>query len=216
MGSPIPEDYFAEDGQISDPLLKRFIRFVVQDAKRSFPGFRRHVTSRGTTLTAEAVDTAFRGMFTVRLRGVDTAVIGEGYVNGVIPRIGGDAIDGLDEDGERLKDGVPELDLSEGAGDRRRSYVCLRVRINPETGAMDLEDEESLTIAHVPTLHEKFFEGGAPDAGDVADWPIAQLHWNEEGDRITKVVQWIYFNLDAPVSGTWRGGGRGRAGITSA
>lgn len=188
------ETVLAEDGDLSEPIIRRFMRFVVRDTNRQFTGFKRSVTAYGTTLVQIPKDPVFRGAFSVSLRSGTRLVIGEGTVNGLLPRIGEFYIDGKDENGDDVPEGIPALDLAEGPGDRRRSYVCLRVRIDPATGAMNPDDPEAVTIVHRPTLHPAFYDGGAPDEDGVGDWPIAQLIWSTNGIRVDRVRQWLFFD----------------------
>lgn len=188
------EQFLAEDGDLAEPIVRRFMRFVVRESRRQFTGFKRNVTANGTTLVEIPRRNVFRGAFTVSIRSGTRLVIGEGTVNGRLPRIGEFFIDGKDESGADIPEGIPALDVAEGPGDRRRSYVCLRVRIDPTTGAMNPDDDTAMTIAHRQTLHPAFAEGGAPDEDGVGDWPIAQLEWSANGIRVDRVRQWVFFD----------------------
>lgn len=175
------------------PKLRRFIRFVLRDANRTFSGVRVHQRRTGKTILIDADTPAFAGVWRVSLPSTGRAQIAPGTVNGRQPMIGGVFLDGLDENGDPEKGGVPTLDLNAGPGDRRRSYVCLAVAIDPATGAMDPASEDALRIVHRPTLHEGFAEGGAPDEFGNGFWPIAQLTWSEDGERVERVRQWAWF-----------------------
>jgi hypothetical protein len=188
------ERLLAEDGDLSEPIIRRFMRFVVRESRRQFTGFKRNVTANGTTLVEIPKKNTFKGAFTVSIRSGTRLVIGEGTVNGLLPRIGEVYIDGKDENGEDVPEGIPALDLDEGPGDRRRSYVCLRVRIDPATGAMNPDDPEALTIVHRQTLHPAFADGGSPDEEGAGDWPIAQLTWSANGIRVDRIRQWVFFD----------------------
>lgn len=191
---PTPKDFHAEEGDWPPSRIAPFVRFVMRDARKTFAGVRVARTLNGVHVTASADTQSFSGAWTVTLSGLSSVRIGDGTVNGRVPWLDGRGLDGLDEEGEPHPEGVPLLSVSEGPGERRRSYVGVLVRIDPATGAMIAEDTESLTVAHRGTLHPTFAEGGAPDEESTGFWPLAQLHWSADGKRVERVRQWAYFH----------------------
>lgn len=190
-----PSDFYGENGAIAFPKLRAFVRFVLSDAKRSFSGdIRIHRTAAGQNIIEESPAVPFTGAFSVSLVGSQKLSISEGFVNGRMPMIDGVFLDGTLRDGKTSEDGIPQLEITDDPSDRNRSWVGLLVQIDPETGAMDPEDENALTIAHRPELHEKFAEGGAPDEEGSAFWPLAHLHWSRDGKRIDRARQIAFFD----------------------
>ena len=189
-----PEDFYAATREEVIPKLQAFVRFVFWWIDQPIPGFIRRTTKRGQILIEEEEPLRFTGAFFVQSVGLLEVRFSPGTVNGMVPRIDEQFIDGVDEEGETYDDGVPTLSISEGPGDRRRSYVGIQVRITGETGAIDEEDPEALTMVHRPTLATTFSEGDAPDEEGTAFWPVAQITWADDGKRIERVRQWVYFD----------------------
>lgn len=191
-----PDDYLGSDGEPSAAKMRAFIRLVVRESRRQWPGFRREERRNGTTMVAIEEEPVFQGAFWVSLRDGLACRVGDGTVNGIVPTIDEVPIDGLDEDGNPLPEGAPVLDLSAGPGPRSRSYVCLRVAIDPATGAPNPADPTAASIVHVPELPPGQHEGGSPDVAGAGLHVLAQMRWNADGSRITGKRQWNFFDQE--------------------
>lgn len=176
------------------PKLTALARAVIEEARRQFSGARVTRTREGQIVTFEPEAVAFSGSFHVAIAGRELVTVTPGLVNGLMPRIEGVFLDGTDENGDASPDGIPRLDCASGPGARRRSYVGIRVKLDAATLAMDEADPEALVMAHRGDLPAGFSEGGAPDEGGTAFWPVAQLTWDEDGLRIVRVRQISYFD----------------------
>lgn len=189
-----PSEFYGEDGKVPWPKLRSFIRFVLADSVRSFSGVRVHQRRTGKTLICESETETFRGAWPVSLRGAREVVVGPGTVNGRVPTILGIRIDGTDETGHPLPDGPPSLFLDDGPGDRLRSYVLLRVRIDPETGDIPETDDDAVIVTHAGEIPGGFDFVGSLDVGGYGYRPIAQLTWSADGARVVRVSPWLYFH----------------------
>lgn len=191
---PIPQDFYAREGDWPPSRIAAFARFVLDDTKKTFQGVRVNRGLSGVTVIADPDPVDFIGAWPVTVFGLQSVRIGPGTVNGRVPWLDGRDLEGLDEEGEAHPDGVPTLSLSEGPGERRRSYVGVRVTIDAATGAMDPATRENLTVEHRPSLHAAFLEGGAPDEEGSGFWPLAQIQWSADGQRVERVRQWACFD----------------------
>ena len=189
-----PQDYYAEEGDWPPSRIVPFVKFVMRDAKKTFEGLRVTRTLRGVSVVADYPTQDFTGAWTVSLSGPKSVRIGAGTVNGLVPWLDGRDLEGLDEKGNAHSGGVPLLSLDDGPGTRRRSYIGILVRVVSETGKIDVDDRESITVDHRPSLHAAFSEGGAPDEESTGFWPLAQATWSADGDRVERLRQWAYFH----------------------
>jgi len=133
------------------------------------------------------------------------AAVAPGFLNVEMPRMGPDnlTLDGLDTNGDEAED-LPTLDLlgkkDGGPGEDGRSFICLRVVVDLETGEPDKEKLplEFLTVVHRPELPPGFHAGGMPevieDGASVGYWPLAVLHWLPEGKTIRQSIQYCIHN----------------------
>lgn len=188
-----PSDYHAEEGDWPPSRIVPFVRLVMRDVRKTFQGVRVNRTINGVHVVAESLPAVFVGAWPVTLSGPDTVRIGAGTVNGRVPWLAGRDLEGLDAEGTRHPEGIPLLSLESGPGERRRSYIGVVVTISRETGAMDVDLPESLTVAHRGDLPVAFLEGGAPDEETTGFWPLAQAQWSTDGKRVERVNQWAYF-----------------------
>jgi hypothetical protein len=194
MGDRRPEDFYAATNEEVIPKLNAFVRYVAEWVATEFPGFTRRSTKTGQILIEEENERRFTGAFFVSVLGATRVRFSPGTVNGRVPVIAGRFIDGIDAEGDAYIEGVPTLDVREGPGDRRRSYVGIEVQIDAATGAMDEADPEALQMVHRQNLPAGFSEGGAPDEVARGFHPVAQLTWAADGRRIERVRQWVYFD----------------------
>ncbi|MFK5923279.1 MAG: hypothetical protein QM496_13965 [Verrucomicrobiota bacterium] len=137
--------------------------------------------------------------FRVFISGTE-ATVRPGLLNLEMPRMGTEnlTLNGLDESGDDAGR-VPVLELLGqrygGSGPDRRSFICLRVVVDLESGEpeKDASPLGFLTVVHRPDLPEGFHSGGMPeileDDKTIGLWPLAVLYWNEDGDLISQVIQ---------------------------
>ncbi len=142
--------------------------------------------------------------FFVSLFGFE-AVLSPGLLNLEMPRMGTEnlTLDGKDENGEDAGK-VPTLELLGqrygGGGADNRSFICLRVMCDLETGEPDVEGRplEYLTVVHRPELPPGFHSGGMPeileDGATVGLWPLAVCYWSEDSSQLLRVVQNCHHN----------------------
>lgn len=150
-----------------------------------------HTARDGYHVIADITAPPFHGAFTVRLAARLKARIGLGTVEAIIPTLQGRRIDGKDAEGEQGR--VPLLDLSDGPGDNLRSWVCLRVVADLNTGVIDPDNPESATIVHLQTLIGVFNGAALDDGVGAAHLPLAMLVWADDR-TVQRIVQNVYFN----------------------
>ena len=189
-----PEDFYAKEGEMVRPKLRAFANYVLEQAVAQISGARMVHTRHGRIVTFEPNPVAFAGAFHVSIAGPKSVTVSEGLVNGVMPTINGVYLDGFLPRGQAATDGVPKLDCSEGSGARQLGYVCIRVEIVPGERTFLQFEPDALQMVYVPTLNFRFSEGGAPDEDGVAHWPVAQLRWSDDDQRIERVRQISFFD----------------------
>lgn len=196
MSGQTAEDFIARPGEKVRPKLTALGRFLAGEGKLTVGGdLRRHQYADGQVIVGEDLSPVFRGAFPVSLTGTGTARVGEGLVNGLQPQISGVFLDGTNAEGQQV--GEPSLALTTGGGGpnaRLKSHLCLSVRVDAETGAMDPEAEDwPLTVEHLASL-EGLRDGGWLDDGELTGFhPIAEITW---ADRRTpqRVRQIVFFD----------------------
>lgn len=161
-------------------------------------GIRIHSYPQGINIVADAQPASFVGRFSVRTSGLRCAV-GPGRVNGITPNIGSTPIDGMTgkEQGE-----IPTLDLSDGPNSDLRSWVVIRVAVDPaaERPGLDKEDPDALQIQHTSDLDQDLPPG-------VALRVVAMLVWRDQS-TLSRVHQALYFDQRLSVSKLTDGGVR--------
>jgi hypothetical protein len=122
------------------------------------------------------------------INGVATATVGYGTVNGFEPRVSGKRISGLNSEGRM--DEIPVITGSELYDEYGRLYVCIRVKIDFETGKMVLPpNDDTLTV--VISRHTRL-------AAEINEGLDEKVYWNHPiavfGDA-GHFGQIAYFNL---------------------
>jgi hypothetical protein len=182
---PQPEDFYAAEGEPIRPKLRRLVDFVLASSKLTVAGAARvHQYREGRAVVMDPQATPFGGSFQVRVSGAREVTLGKGLVNGLVPRLHGRTIDGLDDNGKPHKEGVPRLEL-DGPGDNLRSYVALRGAVDHATGEMDAEDKEAVTVVHVTEL--------ARESEFAELRPVAEVQWVDR-KRVKRVRRIVYFD----------------------
>jgi len=122
------------------------------------------------------------------IKGVPTVTVGYGTVNGFEPRVGSKKISGFNSEGRMTE--VPVITGIEEYDEYGRLYVCVRVKIDHNTGKMVLPvSDDSLTIVISRNLRL------AAEANEGLDH---RVYWNHPiavfGDA-GHFGQIAYFNL---------------------
>jgi hypothetical protein len=172
----------------------------------------------GRDVHFSAASEPWRYPFKVAISGT-RATVRPGLLNLVMPRIpplpteSGDP-DGLYLDGTDLAGqdtgSRPTLEVlgqeRGGPGPDGRSFVCLSVRVNTETGALFEPFGRDpviydVTVVHSPELPPGFQNGGMPETlqyGGLLStglFPLAILYWNDTGTAIRRHFQVVQHNL---------------------
>ena len=80
-----------------------------------------------------------------------SVTVGHGTVNGYEPRVNGQRISGMGDDGKISSAGPPVITGAMTFDVYGRTYVCIRVKIDPKTGKMKkppTEDDLTIEISH--------------------------------------------------------------------
>jgi hypothetical protein len=195
-----PRDFYAEDGEPVEPVLRRFVRYVLRESRVTVQGPARVLSTRmGKQVIYEPTPEVFPGSFQVRKIGGTTLSISEGLVGGLVPYLDGKRLDGLDEDGNPLPEGKPVLECTAPeTGDR--TYVLLWARHN-ENGEMDeslaTQDPDIASSDIVHYSDPKLPEGMRGD-GFVARL-VAVIYWRDE--QIVRLRQVVWYDQEVFSSG---------------
>jgi hypothetical protein len=104
------------------------------------------------------------------IQGRLVVTVDHGTVNGYEPRVGGRRISGMDEAGKMSPGGPPVISGPMEFDAYGRVYVCLRLKVDAETGKMNTPpSEEDLTV-----VVSKSLRLGANENNDLAD----PVYWN--------------------------------------
>jgi hypothetical protein len=191
-----PRDFYADVREPVQPVLRRFVRYVLRDAKISVQGPARVISTRmGKQVIYEPPRQVFPGSFQARKAGVTFLEISDGLVGGLVPYLDGRPLDGLDKDGEPLPEGKPRLECKPPEqGDR--SYVLLWAR---HDGRGELDD--SLALIYEPAAvieHETELPPGMREEGRVARL-VAVVYW--QGGQIIRLRQVLWYDQEVFPSG---------------
>jgi hypothetical protein len=190
-----PADFQVPEGAPIRRALARFARLVLRESRVSVEGPARiRRTAEGRIVVYEPPAPRFPGSFRVRRGDEREVTIGDGLASGLVPRIEGIRIDGLDDEGEpveSLAGGRPALEC-EGPGPDGRSYVALAA-VPGELGEIDPEREAPLEVIHVTTLPPRLRD----EEGRVLRL-LAALEWEgrEGARRIARIRQIVWYDQE--------------------
>lgn len=188
-----PDDYLVPDGAPIRGALARFARAVARESRLTVQGAARvRRTDRGRVVVYEPPPVSFPGSFRVSLVSPLEVQVGDGLVSGLVPRIDGERIDGIDDEGEPLDGGRPSLECDE-PGPEGRSYVVLAASPGLR-GEIDPEAEAPLSVEHLAELPPGLRD---PETGRI--YRIAAvLEWAGEGraQRISRVRQVVWYDQE--------------------
>ena len=193
-------DFRAEEGQPIAPLLYRFARLVIGEARVRIQGPARvHKTADGKKVVYEPEPQTFPGSFLHRLTGPREIAIGEGLVSGLVPTVDGVRLDGLDDDGEPLPAGPPRLPCSPPLTGSR-SWVVLITTASTDTGEIVEEAEAPVRLEHRLELPRGMWEESKNEIWRI----VAAVAWRGEGEaaRIERVRQVVWYDQEVYRTGS--------------
>lgn len=182
-----PEDLIAKKGDDVVAWSKKLAAWAKQIAPiRRGTGILIRETPDGTEVRAEPGKV--RGpRFPVAL-GDGYVTVGPGTVEGEVPFIGSQRLDGTDASGKPVAQGIPSPRLSlENAkpGEDGRSFICIRVRHDQRRFPKTSVDPSAFQIVHLSEIDEdrlmKEEQAGVQ--------PIGILHWNQDRTAVSRVWQ---------------------------
>jgi hypothetical protein len=192
-----PEDFLAAEGEAIPPLLRRFARYVLRDAKVVVSGEARVMKGRyGRRVLYEPTPQTFPGSFKVSLPGGNRVAIGDGLVSGLVPYLDGRRIDGLDAEGQPDPQGKPTL-LCDPPESGDRSYLVLYAR-HTEEGEVDDTIAQDSGDPGAVIVHLDELPPGMREEGRVARL-VAVLYWS--GERVRSVRQVVWYDQEVFAAG---------------
>ena len=177
-------DLYVRPGEPVMPAWQRLLEWAKQFRLYAGRGVRLNRTPNGTYVVADLKANPWNHPFKVRLAEREAAV-GFGTVNGIVPRIGGKTIDGLDATGRETE--PPKLPLTGEPNEDLRSWVAVDVKLAPESEEIDPDDPDAAKISHVRDLK--------PESKEVGRHPLAMLIWASNRTTIVRARPITHFNL---------------------
>lgn len=177
-------ELYVRPGEPVMPAWKRLLEWAKQFRLFAGRGVRLQRTPNGTYVIADIRNNPWNHPFKARLADRE-ATIGFGTVQDVVPRIGGERLDGIDEKGREGE--VPTLKIEGEPNDELRSWIVVEVKVDPESGEIDPEDKEAVVIRHVQELRSP--------TPEVGRHPLAMLVWAPNGTEIVRSRQITHFHL---------------------
>lgn len=138
-------------------------------------GVRLTRTPNGTFIVAEQQSTPWDHPFKVTVSATEATVL-LGTLNNQVPMISGKRLD---------EEVAPQLKLAGGPNRDRRSWVCLDLRVDVKTGAIDPDDPKSVVLTHARE----------PESSEFGRHPLAMILWDVDRSTIRRVHQITHFNL---------------------
>lgn len=178
-------DLYVRKGDPILPAWKRLLEWARQFRLFAGRGVRLTRTPSGTYIVVDAQAAPWDHPFKVLVSGQETTIL-PGTVNKLMPTVNGVALDA---------ENAPRLRIAGGPSSELRSWICVQVRVDLKTGAINSDDKDALTIVHVTDLDPATSEGGSPDDGKgIGLHPLAMLIWNGDKASIKRAHQITHFN----------------------
>jgi len=174
-------ELYVQRGDAILPAWNKLLNWAKQFRVLAGRGIRLTRTPNGTYIVAELQASAWDHPFRVMLSGKEVTV-GMGTLNNRIPTINGVALDGAQA--------VPKLKLTSGPNAELRSWVCLQVRVDRQTGEINTDDENPVSI-----VHKNDIENGLPSDGSIGLHALAMLVWNSDRSSVKRLHQVTHFHL---------------------
>ena len=201
----LPENVRAKRGRAIPPTWKRMERWVKQFGVSRSSGTRTRELPDETIIYSNKRRKGWPHPWRAALTGTG-AVVAPGFVNAQMPRASRDLLTLEGRDAENRLTGLrPEIPLFEapesGPGGDGRSFLCIRLVVDPETGeaAVDRFPQEWLTVVHRKSLPPGYESGGLPEVIEggysVGYFALTVLYWSPTGDRVARLFPAAHHSL---------------------
>jgi len=174
-------ELYVQRGDAILPAWNKLLNWAKQFRVFAGRGIRLTRTPNGTYVVADLQASTWDHPFRVTL-GSKELTIGMGTLNNRIPTINGVALDGAQA--------VPKLKLASGPNAALRSWVCLQVRVDRQSGEINTDDENAVSI-----VHRNDIENDLPSDGTVGMHALAMLVWNPDRSSVKRLHQVTHFHL---------------------
>ena len=174
-------ELYVQRGDAILPAWNKLLNWAKQFRVLAGRGIRLTRTPNGTYIVADLQASTWDHPFRVMLSGKEVTV-GMGTLNNRIPTINGVALDGAQA--------VPKLKLASGPNAELRSWVCLQVRVDLQSGEINTDDENAMSI-----VHKNNIENGLPSDGIIGLHALAMLVWNPDRSSVKRLHQVTHFHL---------------------
>ena len=174
-------ELYVQRGDAILPAWNKLLNWAKQFRVLAGRGIRLTRTPNGTYIVADLQASTWDHPFRVMLSGKEVTV-GMGTLNNRIPTINGVALDGAQA--------VPKLKLASGPNAELRSWVCLQVRVDLQSGEINTDDENAMSIVHKTDI-----ENGLPSDGIIGLHALAMLVWNPDRSSVKRLHQVTHFHL---------------------
>ena len=174
-------ELYVQRGDAILPAWNKLLNWAKQFRVLAGRGIRLTRTPNGTYIVADLQASTWDHPFRVMLGGKEVTV-GMGTLNNRIPTINGVPLDGAQA--------VPRLKLASGPNAELRSWVCLQVRVDRQSGEINTDDETAVSI-----VHKNDIENGLPSDGIIGLHALAMLVWNPDRSSVKRLHQVTHFHL---------------------
>ena len=174
-------ELYVQRGDAILPAWNKLLNWAKQFRVLAGRGIRLTRTPNGTYIVADLQASTWDHPFRVMLSGKEVTV-GTGTLNNRIPTINGVPLDGAQA--------VPKLKLASGPNAELRSWVCLQVRVDLQSGEINTDDENAMSIVHKTDI-----ENGLPSDGIIGLHALAMLVWNPDRSSVKRLHQVTHFHL---------------------
>ncbi len=174
-------ELYVQRGDAILPAWNKLLNWAKQFRVLAGRGIRLTRTPNGTYIVADLQASTWDHPFRVMLSGKEVTV-GTGTLNNRIPTINGVPLDGAQA--------VPKLKLASGPNAELRSWVCLQVRVDLQSGEINTDDENAMSI-----VHKNNIENGLPSDGIIGLHALAMLVWNPDRSSVKRLHQVTHFHL---------------------
>lgn len=179
-------ELYVQRGDAILPAWNKLLNWAKQFRVFAGRGIRLTRTPNGTYVVAEPQASAWDHPFRVTLGGKELTV-GIGTLNNRIPTINGVPLDGAQAGKAHA---TPKLKLTSGPNAELRSWVCLQLRVDRQTGEINADDENAVII-----IHRNDIENSLPSDGSIGLHALAMLVWNSDRSSVRRLHQVTHFNL---------------------
>jgi hypothetical protein len=179
-------ELYVQRGDAILPAWNKLLNWAKQFRVFAGRGIRLTRTPNGTYIVADLQASTWDHPFRVSLGGKELT-IGMGTLNNRIPTINGLPLDGAQAGKAQA---VPKLKLTSGPNAELRSWVCLQLRVDRQSGEISADDENAVSI-----VHKSDIENGLPSDGSIGLHALAMLVWNSDRSSVKRLHQVTHFHL---------------------